>query len=92
MKKVIIIGVFAAVICMILFFYPKQMVIGGLKGYVPGPDFSVYREEYQCFGFSAEVCDEQFVHTICSDVCYGITHSKSCFNETFFDKTQIECR
>lgn len=78
----------------IIFFFPKQYVRGGLSGLV-GPGSSAYKEEYSCLGIKHSYQQN------CADcgniyLCYGITYGKKCYIETYpggkISKEATSCR
>ncbi|TSC77573.1 MAG: hypothetical protein G01um101433_538 [Parcubacteria group bacterium Gr01-1014_33] len=65
----------------VVFFYPKERIIGGLRGGPIGPDETAYGEEYSCFGFSYDFTPPwpdyggRFL-------CYGMRYNRQCFVDT----------
>jgi len=91
-KSKIIITVCVLVILLIVF-YPKKRVVGGLRGFIM-MNHSVYREEYSCLGIPNDFCPP-WPDYGCDYLCYGLIYNRRCYNETAeiggTKKTETEC-
>ncbi len=81
MKKFII--VITLIIILVLFFYPKSYVRGGLQGGPIGPGETAYKEEFSCFGIK-----HSYYPSGCADCgnvynCYGLNYNKKCYTEVY---------
>jgi len=97
-KNKLIITIILLVILLVsltAFFYPKERVVGGLRGLI-GPGQNSYREEFSCFGIKHDFCP-QWPDYGCDLLCYGIVYDRTCFNEVYesgtgTQKTEITCK
>jgi hypothetical protein len=82
--KAAFILIFACGLCLgaALVFYPKERVIGGLRGGPIGPGAAEYREDYQCFGMSYDFCPA-WPDYGCDYQCYGLLYDRVCSIETY---------
>ena len=86
-----------AVILLVLFFYPKPRVVGGLRGMI-GPNETAYREDYSCFGIKHDFCPN-WPDYGCDYLCYGIKYNKLCsiqkaptFDGESYMQEPVNCR
>ena len=87
-KKILI--VLFSLVLLFAFFYPKERVVGGLRGFVH-VNQTAYREDYDCFGVPYDFCPP-WPDYGCDYLCYGIVFNKQCFNQTVSGKTRVPCR
>jgi len=89
-KKVLFVVVLA--ILLIVIFYPRPQVIGGLGGVPLSPSTTAYKEEYRCFGLKYNYLPESCVDCVQRYLCFGITYDKECFIQSLIDQKPTECR
>lgn len=71
------------IVAWIVFFYPKQRVIGGLGGFY-GPGKTAYREDYSCIGIKADVPPgPSCIDCGISYYCFGMITNRVCTMETY---------
>ena len=75
---------------LVVFFFPKARVIGGLRGFIGANEVS-YREEYDCIGIENNFCPD-WPDYGCDLQCYGLVVNKQCYNQSIGSKTKTECR
>lgn len=88
---------FLILFILLISFYPKHYVKGGLGGFI-GPGETAYKEEYQCLGFKNIYYPENCAD--CSNVyqCYGLLYNEKCYIEkymgsgNFYSLTPTKCR
>jgi len=82
--------------CVVVLFYPKERIVGGLRGGPIGPNETAYREEYRCLGvlydFTPPWPDYEGKF-----LCYGVRYNKQCFVDTTGSsggvvKVKTECK
>ena len=80
---------------LITFFYPRERIIGGLRGGPIGPGATAYREEYDCLGFTYDFTPP-WPDYGGKFFCYGIRYDRQCFMDTEGDgritKVKTGCR
>lgn len=85
----------AAFILLVLFFLPKEQVVGGLRGGPIGPNERAYAEKFRCLGASQHFCPP-WPDYGCSDFCYGALYGRECFLQTApppaFREERAACR
>lgn len=64
------------------FFFPKERVVGGLRGGPIGPGETAYREDYTCVGVPYDFCPN-WPDYGCDYLCFGIVTSRTCSMETY---------
>jgi hypothetical protein len=79
-----------------LVLYPKERVVGGLRGGPIGDGEAAYREDYACTGIAREFCPNRPDYG-CDHLCYGIVARRTCSVETYdalegVIRTPVECR
>jgi len=80
--------IFAIILIIILiFFYPKPRVEGGLRGFIVNPNATAYRVEYDCLGIPYDYTFPDGGEYL----CFGVTYNKRCFNETTTQKIPLPC-
>ncbi len=67
---------------LLVVFFPKPMVIGGLGGFLRN-DITVYREEFDCAGFSYDYYPPNCADCGKQQLCFGITLNRKCFLESY---------
>ena len=67
---------------MIVFFYPKERVVGGLRGGPIGPGETAYREDYTCTGFAYDFCPN-WPDYGCDRLCFGLVSGRTCSLESY---------
>ncbi len=80
MDKKKIVFVVVLLILLVAVFYPKERVIGGLRGFI-AMNQVFYREEYDCLGIPYDFCPPCF-DCGCDHMCYGLVYNRRCYNET----------
>ena len=66
----------------VLLFYPKERVTGGLRGGPIGPGASAYREDRACIGVPHNFCPN-WPDYGCDRLCFGLTVGRVCSIETY---------
>jgi hypothetical protein len=66
----------------ILFFFPKERVVGGLRGGPISPGETAYREDYTCTGVAYDFCPN-WPDYGCDYLCFGIVSNRSCTLESY---------
>lgn len=66
----------------IVFFYPKQRLVGGLRGRPIGPGESAYREDYTCIGIPYDFCPNWLDYG-CDYMCFGLVTGENCTVEAY---------
>jgi len=94
-KHIQIIIVIAVLIALVVFFFPKERVVGGLRGFIDKSDVA-YKEEYDCIGIAHDFCPN-WPDYGCDLQCYGMTFNKKCYNEFIgadnkITKTEATCK
>jgi hypothetical protein len=84
------------VIAVLLWAFPKERVVGGLRGGPIGPGESAYREDYLCLGIKSDVCPN-WPDYGCDRLCYGAVVRQTCTIETYDPErgvltVPVECR
>lgn len=79
MKTLIIV---VSILACVLFFFPKQRVIGGFGGFPIGPGQTAYREDYTCIGIKLNFCPP-WPDFGCMALCSGIITNKTCSIEQY---------
>ena len=75
-------------------FYPKERVVGGLRGGPLPSNASAYVETYECLGLKRDFCPP-WPDYGCDYLCYGIRYNKKCFNQTLspsLREEEVLCR
>ena len=91
----LIIGIVLFILLVV--FFPKPRVIGGLGEFV-STDTTVYREEFDCLGYSYDYVPPNCADCGAQQLCFGITQNRKCFLESYStktgetEKTATECR
>ena len=57
-RKIKTLIIVVTILTCILFLFPKQRVIGGLRGGPIGPGQTAYREDYTCMGIELQLLPE----------------------------------
>ena len=80
MKKWLIV---IMMLILIVFFYPKDYISGGLQGGPIGPGQNAYKVENSCFGIKYSYYPKGCAD--CGNVynCYGLLYNKKCYIETY---------
>jgi hypothetical protein len=89
---VAIVAVGGAVLC----FFPKERVVGGLRGGPIAPGETAYREDYVCVGIGYDFCPN-WPDYGCDRLCFGVVTARTCSIETYDVATgvvsrPVECR
>lgn len=87
-KLIIIISIIIVLGLLTALFYPKKIVVGGLRGGPITPGASAYLEEYKCFGIKQDFCPP-WPDYGCDRLCYGLTYDKTCSIQSFESDDQI---
>jgi hypothetical protein len=67
---------------LILFIYPKERVVGGLRGGPIGPGEIAYREDYTCIGIAYDSCPN-IPDYGCDCLCFGMVRDRTCTLESY---------
>jgi hypothetical protein len=67
---------------LIIFFYPKERVVGGLRGGPIAPGETAYREDYTCLGVSYDYCPSLPDYG-CDKLCFGMVTDRICTVESY---------
>lgn len=86
----------ALLIGIILWAFPKERVVGGLRGGPIGPGESAYREDYVCLGVPYDFCPN-WPDYGCDRLCFGAVVARTCSIETYHPEDGLvrlpaECR
>jgi len=86
-------GLLAAIL---LWAFPKQRVVGGLRGGPIPPGEAAYREDYVCLGVGYDFCPN-WPDYGCDRLCFGAVVARSCSIETYdaaegLVRAPAECR
>jgi hypothetical protein len=65
-----------------IFFYPKERVVGGLRGGPVAPGETAYREDYTCTGFAFDFCPS-WPDYGCDRLCFGMVAGRICSLESY---------
>jgi hypothetical protein len=76
--------------------FPKERVVGGLRGGPIAPGAAAYREDYVCLGVRYDFCPN-WPDYGCDRLCFGAVVARTCSIETYdaergLDRTSAECR
>ncbi len=75
--------------------FPKERVVGGLRGGPIGPGETAYREDYVCLGLKYDFCPD-WPDYGCDRLCFGAVVARTGSIETNVDaapvRVPVECR
>jgi hypothetical protein len=77
-----VIGMVALLIVVVLRTFPKERVVGGLRGGPIGPGESAYREDTVCLGVPYDFCPNCPDYG-CDRLCFGAVVGRTCSIETY---------
>jgi hypothetical protein len=93
-RKIKTLLIVVSILACVLFFLPKQRVIGGLGGGPITVGLTAYREDYACIGIKFAFCPP-WPDYGCSFHCSGIITNKTCSIEKAEDsginRTPVAC-
>ncbi len=72
----------------VLWFFPKERVVGGLRGGPIGPGESAYREDYVCLGVPYDFCPN-WPDYGCDRLCFGAVVTRTCSIEMYDGVTGV---
>lgn len=72
-------GLLAAIL---LWAFPKERVVGGLRGGPIAPGEAAYREDYVCLGLRYDFCPN-WPDYGCDRLCFGAVMARTCSIETY---------
>jgi hypothetical protein len=86
----------ALLVAIVLWVFPKERVVGGLRGGPIGPGQAAYREDYACLGAKYDFCPN-WPDYGCDRVCFGVVVARTCSIETYDEvegvvRTPVECQ
>lgn len=81
-KKRFITILIALLSLIIVFFYPKERVVGGLRGGPIAPGETAYRQDYTCIGISYDFCPN-WPDYGCDYLCFGMLANRTCTVERY---------
>jgi hypothetical protein len=86
----------ALLVAIVLWAFPKERVVGGLRGGPIGPGQAAYREDYVCVGLRYDFCPN-WPDYGCDHLCFGAVVGRRCSVETYEAATGMvrmpaECR
>lgn len=67
---------------LMVFFFPKERVIGGLRGGPIAPGETAYREDYTCIGIAYDFCPD-WPDYGCDYLCFGVVIGRTCSLESY---------
>jgi hypothetical protein len=97
MKRLVwIVVIIMILIAVVLFFYPKERVVSGLRGGPVAPGETAYREDYTCVGIKYDFCPN-WPDYGCDYLCFGMVSYRVCTLEEYDPlkgvlRNPIECR
>jgi len=93
-RKIEKLVIVVTILTCILFLFPKQRVIGGLRGGPIAPGQTAYREDYTCIGIKLNFCPN-WPDFGCIYLCSGIITNKTCSIEKYdgvsMNRTPVAC-
>ena len=93
-SRIEILIIVVSILACILFLFPKQRVIGGLRGGPIGPGQTAYREDHMCIGIELNFCPN-WPDFGCVLFCSGLITNKTCSIETYdgvgLHRTPVAC-
>lgn len=93
-RKIAKLMIVVTILACFLFLFPKQLVLGGLRGGPIAPGQTADREDYTCIGIKLNFCPN-WPDFVCTYFCSGIVTNKTCSIEKYDDggmnRTPVAC-